>query len=252
MAGIHSRAACIHHLLLKNLPTLPCGFSLFPFLCPDHSLHIAVGALHTEVPLLRREQRTHAYPLSAYILARTVAELLFSLPANAIATVSIYYLIGLQPSGTSYLLFFVIFQLTYVATDGLGILLRAVSDDLMPAHYLTDMVAAVLIVSTGFLVYDLPVYMRWLSYLTYAAYAYRAQVLIEFTGLVLDLPAPLTGTVTMLSDDDMALQRTALGGRGDIPPVSVGVCCVMIAAQALLFHIACWGVLVLRARKRQL
>ncbi|PSC76823.1 ABC transporter (Adp1) [Micractinium conductrix] len=214
---------------------------------PVQRLFGAAMRVSAELPLLRAEQKTASYPVSAWVLARVLAELPFAFLNNLGAAVVGYFMIGMQPS--RFFVFFLAFHLLFQASDAFGQLLRAVMPDMRSAQSVVEVSVMLLFVTTGFMIYRLPPYMAWLQWVSYAAYGYHAMVINEFTGLVLIRPS---GTPVTLLTPQSADVQTLIGDRGLKPPVGVAASCAMMAGQALLGYALLGAVLAIKARLRRL
>ncbi|GAB0491196.1 hypothetical protein MMPV_002448 [Pyropia vietnamensis] len=191
----------------------------------------------TERAIMLRERASGSYGVSAYILAKTLAEgvrnSIFSLLFSAI----IYFLLGLKPTVAS----FGIFAATLLATSMMGesvglVAASAVSSIRAVAVLMPLSLAAPLLYSGAVLPRtETPVFLRWAYSVSYVSYAFSALLKNQFGGLLFERP-PFTFSAGVMTGEDALLVWQA-------KDLSIGTCVGVVCAQALAFRLIAYAVL---------
>lgn len=138
-----------------------------------------------ERPVILRERSEGAYPLSAYFLSKTIGEAPFELIYPFLFLVISYWMVGYNPAFTHFLLFFVVLMFLTWSSSGLGLAIGSCVYNVKAASTLATIIILSLVLTAGFYVSiaQIPVWIRWLQYLSFIKYSYDALIMTELTGV---------------------------------------------------------------------
>lgn len=190
-----------------------------------------------ERAMMLRERASGSYGVSAYILAKTLAEgarnSIFSLLFSTI----IYFLLGLKPTAAS----FGVFAATLLATSLMGesaglVAATAVSSIRAVAVLMPLTLAAPLLYSGAVLPpSETPTFLRWGYSVSYVSYAFSALLKNQFGGLLFERP-PFTFSAGVMTGEDALRVWQA-------KDLTIGTCVGVVCLQALAFRLIAYAVL---------
>ncbi|KAK1429299.1 hypothetical protein QVD17_11505 [Tagetes erecta] len=153
----------------------------------------AIFTFPQERAMLKKERAADMYRLSAYFLARTTSDIPLDLLFPLIFLLIVYFMAGLRLTAQSFFLTVLVVFLCIVAAQGLGLAIGAAVMDLNRATTLASVVVMAFMLAGGFFVKDVPVFISWLSYLSFNYHTYRlvlkvqyGHITSEFDGIKLD------------------------------------------------------------------
>lgn len=129
-----------------------------------------------------REIDAGYYSPDAYYVSKTLADVPWALCLPSMTLIICYYLIGLTPSFSSYLLMTALGCLDVLCGVAYGMLLGILFDDLGMAINVAYIPIAMLVAVSGVFVARMPGWLGWLRYISPIFYAYAGMVQTEFAG----------------------------------------------------------------------
>lgn len=190
-----------------------------------------------ERAMMLRERASGSYGVSAYILAKTLAEGVRNSIFSLLFSTIIYFLLGLKPTATS----FGIFAATLLATSLMGesvglVAATAVSSIRAVAILMPLTLAAPLLYSGGVLPpSETPTFLRWAYSVSYVSYAFSALLKNQFGGLLFERPPFSFGAGVMTGEDALRVWQAK--------DLSIGTCVGVVCAQALALRLIAYAVL---------
>lgn len=153
---------------------------------PYIQMIVMVQRFCTEMRVFDREQLDDLYAPSAYMVAQILASapqlvlqpLLFGLP--------IYFGCGLRPGLAHVMMFLAVNVMLQFVINGLSMACVAINRSFSIASLIANSNFTFIGLTSGYLVntHDLPVYVLWVPYLSFASYAYRIFMANEFSNRV--------------------------------------------------------------------
>ncbi|KMZ56615.1 ABC transporter G family member [Zostera marina] len=147
----------------------------------NSKMTMAVLTFPMEREMLEKERSSSMYRLSSYYLAKTAGDfyLEFIIPTASITT--IYWFGGLYPSFLIYLETLSILLLSTLVSQGLGLAIGSLVLDTKQAMTMSAVILMALSLCGGFFVKNIPVFMRWIKYVSYIHHAYRLLLSAQFS-----------------------------------------------------------------------
>jgi len=171
------------------------------------SFNILFSSIFTfpnEKTMLMKERSSGMYPISAFFIGRTLADLPLDTFIPVVVTTIIYIMVGLKATAGAYLLTIVVVLLTCYTAGSLGLLIGAWFLNLKRAQSAATVIMLTIMLTGGFLVRDIPIWISWVQYLSYILYAWNSLVSIHLKGRIPDCDASGPDSSicqgTMLSD----------------------------------------------------
>ena len=161
--------------------------------------------------LFVRDRANDMYTIGAYYLALVLVELPSNLLFPFIGTTIIYWMAGMQQGVDKYFEF-VIFPMLMACTGAAaGMCVGCSVNTVQTAAALLPLVCVFFILSSGFFVVlnQIPVWLRWIHYISPVRYAFEAMMYIVFEGQPLYCtPQEMSqnGTCPLTSGDDLLAQ----------------------------------------------
>ena len=154
------------------------------------SMFSAFLAFPSERPIIFKERASGSYHLSAYYLAKTTSEAPAHLTLPAIYMVISYWLSGVNNNFSIFIASVLCTLLSVMAGESIGLFVGTTILDVEKGMVVMTVVSLALMVVGGFFVKDsVPVFMKWLSYLSPFKYSYNGSV-----QLIFDKPIPCDGS----------------------------------------------------------
>ncbi|KAK2994363.1 hypothetical protein RJ640_017875 [Escallonia rubra] len=189
-------------------------FSIFWGFFP---LFNAIFVFPQERPMLIRERSSGMYRLSSYYFARVAGDLPMELVLPTIFVTITYWMGGLKPSVTTFVLTLLIILFNVLVSQGLGLALGAILMEVKQATTLSSVIMLVFLLAGGYYIQQIPPFIAWLKYISFSHYCYKLLVGVQYSenevyqcgqGLhcrVLDFPA-----IEYLGIDNMGWDVAAL------------------------------------------
>jgi hypothetical protein len=148
---------------------------------------ILVERFCTELRVFDRELQDDLYQPSAYLTAHILSSAPLMLMQPLLYAIPIYYGCNLRDGFTHFLMFAAVnVALTFIV-NGMVWMCVSVSRDFTLASLLANMNFTFISLTAGFLVnyHDIPVYVKWVRYLSFCSYGYRVLMTNEYSDRVL-------------------------------------------------------------------
>jgi ATP-binding cassette subfamily G (WHITE) protein 2 len=148
---------------------------------------LAVNSFPAERAIVRRERAAGTYLVSAYFVAKVTAETLVQLVYPLVFSAIVYWLTGLDPVASKFIVFVLFMELCNLAAFSLAIMVAALCRNVTIALSMLALVLEMSRIFGGFFLSpkNLPNYFTWLDALSYVKYSYVGIALNELTGLSL-------------------------------------------------------------------
>jgi len=153
------------------------------------SFNILFSSIFTfpqEKTMLLKEREAGTYPISAFFFGRTLSDLPLDTAIPISVSTIIYLMVGLKPTVDAFLLTMVVVLLTCYTAGSLGLLIGAWFLNLKRAQSCATVLMLTIMLTGGFFVRNIPVWISWVQYLSYIMYAYEALVNIHLKGRIPD------------------------------------------------------------------
>jgi ATP-binding cassette subfamily G (WHITE) protein 2 len=177
-----------------------------------------INSFPSERLLILRERAAGTYNVSAYYLAKNVADLLLQIPGPVIFSPIVYFMVGLQPVASKFFMFTFFMILDSLTAVSLALMVSALARTTTLSVTILPMTLEICRLFGGFFLSpaNLPIYFSWLDALSYVKYCYVGIALNELNGLELDPCAPNTtclypdGGETVIQN--LGLNKLSIGG----------------------------------------
>lgn len=135
-----------------------------------------------------REHRNGMYRPSAYYIGKILQDVPLGIFVNFIFTTIAYFMVGLQPTAEKFFMFFFICTLVMLNSYTLCMFISNISKNYQVANVIAPLVLVLYLLPSGFLIKldSIPIYWRWIKYISFFRYGFEALVLNEFDGLTFD------------------------------------------------------------------
>ncbi|XP_071685557.1 ABC transporter G family member 22-like isoform X1 [Rutidosis leptorrhynchoides] len=140
----------------------------------------AIFTFPQERAMLNKERAADMYRLSAYFMARTTSDLPLDLFLPTLFLVVVYFMADLRQTAESFFLTMVIVFLCIVAAQGLGLAIGATLTDLKKATTLASVTVMAFMLSGGYFVKNVPIFIAWLRYLSFNYHTYRLLLKVQY------------------------------------------------------------------------
>jgi len=138
-----------------------------------------------ERDVVNRERLSGSYRLSAYYLAKLVADMPFAFLFPSIFWVIVYFLIGLKLDVGSFFFSYLIILLTTFASVSMGIFVSCLAaPSFKKMVVILSCLLLTFMMSAGFYVQNFPKWLFWIQYLSFMAPGYQPLLINDFTGTV--------------------------------------------------------------------
>lgn len=153
----------------------------------NHSFSGVFGVVFTfasESRLVLRERIAGAYRVSAYFVTYLLVEMPRVAVWSFLHSVVIYWLVGLRPSAHAFFVFFAIHILVELNAEAITLLFTAATRSEKLASALAPIPLVISILFGGFFIQPkaIPVWLRWIRYVTYMRWSFVALVRNEYDG----------------------------------------------------------------------
>ncbi|KAK9079933.1 hypothetical protein SSX86_001608 [Deinandra increscens subsp. villosa] len=145
-----------------------------------YPLYNAVFTFPQERRMLIKEQSSGMYRLSSYFLARTVGDLPFELALPTSFTLILYWMGGLKPDPSTFILSWLVVLYTVLVSQSLGLAFGAILMDVKKATTLASVTTMVFLIAGGYYVQQIPPFIAWLKYLSYSYYCYKLLLGVQY------------------------------------------------------------------------
>ena len=186
--------------------------------------------------LIKRERSKKMYSVLPFFLAKTISEMTNTAIYPMIYVAVIYWSSNLRASFAHFVTYLLSFYLSLVTVQSLGVLLSVLISNLRIALLVAPVINIFLMILGGFYSpYDnIPIVIRWCSWLSAARYGYTALVINEFMGVDIpcataDNPYLKLGEVTDICPlpGDVVVTDIGVSGVWTNVWVNIGMLCLM-------------------------
>lgn len=141
----------------------------------------AIFTFPMDKQMMTKERVSGMYRLSAYFLARTGGELPLELVLPTISVTIVYWMGGLKKSAGAYIAYLMITLSTVLVSQGLGQFLGAAVMEIKQATTISSVLLLTTQLAGGYFVQSTPAWIGWIKYLSFAYYAYKLQLVTQYT-----------------------------------------------------------------------
>ncbi|EAN96748.1 ATP-binding cassette protein, putative [Trypanosoma cruzi] len=197
MAVIVTFAASIFFALLTgsvyfrlglDQPSIRNRMGVLFFIVMNTSLHSVsvLNLLMEDRPLLLREHRNGMYRPVAFFIGKIVQDLPIKMVSNFVFDTIAYFMVGLQPRVDKFLLFCLICFIIMLNGYTFCLLVSTVSKNIQVANILAPLVVVVYLLPSGGVLMSveaIPLFWKWIKYISFVRYGLTTLVINEFDGL---------------------------------------------------------------------
>ncbi|KAH7666332.1 Xenobiotic-transporting ATPase protein [Dioscorea alata] len=140
----------------------------------------AIFTFPQERAMLSKERCVDMYRLSAYFMARTTSDLPLDLILPILFMLIVYFMAGLKLSPGPFFLSLVIVFLDIIAAEGVGLVIGASLMDIKKATTLASVTVMTFMLSGGFFVKRVPVFISWMRYISFNYHTYRLLLKVQY------------------------------------------------------------------------
>jgi len=135
--------------------------------------------------IFNREQQAGMYYTSAYFLSKTVVEMPILLLFPAVFGTVAYWMVGFQPHAEEFFIFIAALIVFAAVAGSLFLTIGSFSPNMVVAQILAPLVVVLFLLFGGFYVNNntIPVWYRWIKYVSFFNWGYAILVNNEFSGL---------------------------------------------------------------------
>ncbi|KAI3687268.1 hypothetical protein L1987_80962 [Smallanthus sonchifolius] len=145
-----------------------------------YPLYNAVFTFPQERRMLIKERSSGMYRLSSYFLARTIGDLPLELALPTSFTFILYWMGGLKPDPSTFILSWFVVLYTVLVAQSLGLAIGAILMDVKQATTLASVTTLVFLIAGGYYVQQIPPFIVWLKYLSYSYYCYKLLLGVQY------------------------------------------------------------------------
>ncbi|KAI5083509.1 hypothetical protein GOP47_0003252 [Adiantum capillus-veneris] len=140
----------------------------------------AIVTFPSEKAILAKERASDMYRLSAYLIARTVSDVVLDLCLPTLFLFIVYFMASLQQSAATFLLTFLTIFLTTITAQALGSTIGAAMMDVKKAIVLGAVTLLAFMLAGGFFVQHLPRFIAWVRYVSINFYSFMLFVKVQY------------------------------------------------------------------------
>lgn len=144
----------------------------------------AMTLFPAERPVLMKERATGSYRLSAYYLAKSLSEAPVTLFFPCVFIIITYWMTGLNPLFSHFIAFLFSMALSVLSAEAFGLLFSAAFMDVKKATTSASVLFLGFMLLGGFYIKssNIPIWIRWVQYISPVKYSYGLLLHIEFIG----------------------------------------------------------------------
>ncbi|KAK8947352.1 ABC transporter G family member 23 [Platanthera zijinensis] len=200
--------------------------------------------------VIMRESSRRMYRLSSYMVANAVVTVPFLLAVAVLFAVTVYWLVGLNPSAGAFAFFVFVVWLIVLMASSVVLFLSAVSPDFVVGNYLICVFLGAFFLFSGYFIakQSMPKYCMFMYYASLYRYPLDALLINEYWSdreKCFKWEGDEEDSVCLMNGGDVLRIR---GLEGDGRWMNVGIMCGFF----LIYRVLAWLVLVRRASKTML
>lgn len=190
-----------------------------------------------------RERAAGMYSAPAYFLGSVLMDLPLPLTYSVVFSCIAYWMIGLQGTLSCFVWYVITSYLINMCSYALCLCVSCFAPSFAIANLVAPLLIVMFLLPSGFLVNiaDLPVYWRWLKYVSFFRYGFEALMINEFKGL--ELIAVENGRTVPVMGDDILLKNF------NFDPSAFGWDIAIIGGQTIVYLAAALGFLMVFQRE---
>ncbi|PIN01720.1 Transporter, ABC superfamily (Breast cancer resistance protein) [Handroanthus impetiginosus] len=140
----------------------------------------AVFAFPQERAIFMKEKASGMYSLSSYFMARITSDLPMELILPTLFLSITYWMTGLKPELSSFVLTLIVVLGYVLVSQGLGLLLGALIMDAKQASTVVTVTMLAFVLTGGYYVHKVPSFMSWIKYVSTTFYSYRLLINVQY------------------------------------------------------------------------
>ncbi|THU89231.1 P-loop containing nucleoside triphosphate hydrolase protein [Dendrothele bispora CBS 962.96] len=178
LSGIRSREAALYSV---------AGLQSFVIL-----VYEILRLCHKDIKVFDRERREGVIAVLPWILSRRLAHaLLEDIAVPFLFSVTFYFMCGFDAIAAQFFKFYAVMLLNQFIVVSFAMFCVSVSRDFAAASTVGNLLYSLMVFSGGFFIQadTLPVYVRWIKWVSYSFYTFGALASNEFTGKFYDCPS---------------------------------------------------------------
>ncbi|KAI8809222.1 P-loop containing nucleoside triphosphate hydrolase protein, partial [Cladochytrium replicatum] len=199
----------------------------------------------SERSVVNKERSSGSYRVSAYFLAKTLAEMPLILTLPIVFLIIAYFMSGLNPNFVAFLGFVFAELLAVLAGEALGLFIGTGISELKTGLVIATIVMLTFMLVGGFFAQHIPVYLAWLKYISVFYWAFSACQWFELTignpVFQCDPNANIAGTlsgVCKTASDTITGPEILRAING--ADTNIALCLVMLVVLWLVFRIGAY------------
>lgn len=140
----------------------------------------AVFAFPQERAIFMKERASGMYTLSSYFMARISGDLPMELILPTLFLSITYWMTGLKPELSSFILTLIVLLGYVLVSIGLGLALGALIMDAKQASTAVTVTMLAFVLTGGYYVHKVPSFMSWIKYVSTTFYSYRLLIDVQY------------------------------------------------------------------------
>ncbi|RRT74337.1 hypothetical protein B296_00012181 [Ensete ventricosum] len=141
----------------------------------------AIFTFPQERTMLSKERASGMYRLSSYFVASTMVDLPMELILPIAFVTITYWLGGLKPVATNFLIFLAVLLLSVVVAQSLGLAIGAFVTNLQSGSALLTVLMVIFQLASGFYVQNTPPFLSWVKYVSFNYYTFKLQIASQYS-----------------------------------------------------------------------
>jgi ATP-binding cassette subfamily G (WHITE) protein 2 len=148
---------------------------------------MTINVFPAERLIIARERMAGMYPVSAYFVAKNLAEVVLQVWYPLVFSLIVYWMVGLQPTARQFFIFLGFMELCMFMANSAALLIAAAAGSVILAAAVLPLAIEIARLFGGFFMppSGLPLYFSWITAVSYCLYTYMGLMMNEFTGLVI-------------------------------------------------------------------
>ncbi|SPP88489.1 protein white [Drosophila guanche] len=206
-----------------------------------------INVFTSELPVFMREARSRLYRCDTYFLGKTIAELPLFLTVPLVFTAIAYPMIGLRPGVLHFFNCLALVTLVANVSTSFGYLISCASSSTSMALSVGPPVIIPFLLFGGFFLNSgsVPVYLKWLSYLSWFRYANEGLLINQWADVEAGEISCTSSNTTCPSSGKVILETLNFSAE-DLPLDYVGLGILIVS-----FRVLAYLALRLRARRKE-
>ncbi|KAL0365814.1 UNVERIFIED_CONTAM: ABC transporter G family member 25 [Sesamum radiatum] len=199
----------------------------------------AVFAFPQDRAIFLKERASGMYTLSSYFMARITGDLPMELILPTTFLTVTYWMTGLKPQLSAFVLTLMVVLGYVVVSQGLGLALGALIMDAKKASTVVTVIMLAFVLTGGYYVHKVATFMSWMKYISTTFYTYRLLIKVQYgEGESISSLLGCSSSGGQLGRSTTTCNFIDQDIRGQTPPaVCVGILFIMFIGYRLLAYI---------------